>query len=128
MKEERRQTFQHSRFLLSLVCHTHLVLTFPDFPKNSLPRRYLGAREQLQITYIGYMLYLYMHVYLIPEDVFRIFYDFWCNWRSLKPFLSRVILTHKDDDDDYGQVTVWERKLRAFLVSYSKRSSDLNKT
>ena len=48
------------------------------------------------------------------------FYDFWCNWRSLKPFLSRVILTHKDDDDDdddYGQITVWERKLRPFLFS-----------
>ena len=28
------------------------------------------------------------------------FYDFWCNWRSLKPFLSRVILTHKDDHDE----------------------------
>ena len=42
------------------------------------------------------------------------FYGFWCNWRSLKPFLSRVILTHKDDDDDYGQITVWERELRAF--------------
>ena len=23
------------------------------------------------------------------------FYDFWCNWRSLKPFLSRVILTQE---------------------------------
>ena len=46
------------------------------------------------------------------------FYDFWCNWRSLKPFLSRVILTHKDDhDDDYGQITVWERELRPFLFS-----------
>ena len=42
------------------------------------------------------------------------FYIFWCNWRSLKPFLSRVILTHKDDDDDYGQITVWERELRPF--------------
>ena len=45
------------------------------------------------------------------------FYDFWCNWRSLKPFLSRVILTHKDDDDDYGQIAVWERELRPFLFS-----------
>ena len=53
--------------------------------------------------------------------IVRFFYDFWCNWRSLKPFLSRVILTHKDDDDDddddYGQITVWERELRAFLFS-----------
>ena len=44
------------------------------------------------------------------------FYIFSCNWRSFKPFLSRVILTHKDDDD-YGQITVWERELRAFLFS-----------
>ena len=29
------------------------------------------------------------------------FYIYWCN-----------ILTHKDDD--YGQITVWERELRAF--------------
>ena len=26
-----------------------------------------------------------------------LFYIFWCNWHSLKPFLSRVILTHKDE-------------------------------
>ena len=32
------------------------------------------------------------------------FYDFWCNWHSLKPFLPRVILTQE------------------------KRSGDLNKT
>ena len=61
----------------------------------------------------------------------RKFDDFWCNWRSLN--LSRVILTHKDDDDDddaddYGQITVWERELRPFLFSKSKRSGDLNKT
>ena len=43
------------------------------------------------------------------------FYIFWCNWRSLKPFLSRVILTH--EDDDYGQIKVWERELRPFLFS-----------
>ena len=54
------------------------------------------------------------------------FYIFWCNWRSLKPFLSRVILTHKDDDD-YGQITVWVREPRPFLFSESKRFGDLNK-
>ena len=53
----------------------------------------------------------------IKGAVGRIFYIFWCSWRSLKPFLSRVILTHKDDDDDYGQITVWERELRLFLFS-----------
>ena len=43
------------------------------------------------------------------------FYIFWCNWHSLKPFLSRVILTHKDDDD-YGQITVWGMRTTSFFV------------
>ena len=31
------------------------------------------------------------------------FYDFWCNWRSLKPFLSRVILTQeKLSEEKFG--------------------------
>ena len=36
---------------------------------------------------------------------------FWCNWHSLKPFLSRVILTHKDD---YGQIKAWDEKYDLF--------------
>ena len=44
------------------------------------------------------------------------------NWRSLKPFLSRVILTREeedddddDDDDDDGEDVAWGRgKTRTF--------------
>ena len=50
------------------------------------------------------------------------FYIYWCNWRSLKPFLSRVILTHKNDDD-YGQITVWERELRALMPLHLRHFS-----
>ena len=68
-------------------------------------------------TAANYVYWLHaLFIYLIPEDVLSDFSTiFWCNWRSLKPFLSRVILTHKDDDDDYGQIKVWERDPRAFL-------------
>ena len=33
----------------------------------------------------------------------EIFYDFWCNWRSLKPFPPRVILTQeKLSEEKFG--------------------------
>ena len=37
------------------------------------------------------------------------FYDFWCNWRSLKPFLYPGKTVG-------GEIWDWERELRAFFV------------
>ena len=68
----------------------------------------LSTPYYVMITYVSFMIYL-IHEDVLPGDSKRL--------RSLKPFLSRVILGREEDDDD-GEELVWVREqTRAFLFS-----------
>ena len=55
-------------------------------------------------TQYGVIIALYQSCISDTNDTsVEFFYDFWCNWRSLKPFLPRVILTQeKLSEEKFG--------------------------